>query len=255
MELEIQSSLFKLKGGQIWLGEQRVVLLFLSLGKICLKWESQTIQSSVFKVPSDSRDNNHPGTSGHGRHAPPSKFSPLPHPPSLTCRGTKGLAGQPHTRCLSPLTQELRVQRSYTRITLEKGNTQGPRPGGSARGPGPDAWAHSGKARMTWNPAPGLRVQSRREPHRREELGRRNESPFPRPFLFLLHFQYRRRGNPFLRRGRSHRSSQRAVRLPYPGELGRGRKPDTDQQKHRACAAEVASPTRVNQGHFPPVLP
>lgn len=78
-----------------------------------------------------------------------------------------------------------------------------------------------------------------------------NKSPFTRPFLSLLHFQHRRQGNPFLGRGLSHMNSQRAAGLPYPGELGRGREPDTGQQKHRACSAEVASPTRVNQGCFP----
>ena len=54
-----------------------------------------------------------------------------------------------------------------------------------------------------------------------------------------------------LRRGHSHVSLQGAVCLPYPGELGRGRKPDADQEKHQACAAEVASPMHVNQGRFP----
>lgn len=123
MELEIQSSLFKLKEGQIWLGDQRVVLLFLSLAKICLKWESQTIQSSVFKLPSDSSDNNHTGTSGHGRHPPPSKSSHLPRPPSLAWRGTKGLSGQLHTcRFISFKPGTLSAAQLHTHHIREKGH-------------------------------------------------------------------------------------------------------------------------------------
>ena len=123
MELEIQSSLFKLKEGQIWLGDQRVVLLFLSLAKVCLKWESQTIQSSVFKLPSDSSDNNHTGTSGHGRHPPPSKSSHLPRPPSLAWRGTKGLSGQLHThRFISFKPGTLSAAQLHTHHTREKGH-------------------------------------------------------------------------------------------------------------------------------------
>lgn len=254
MELEIQSSLFKLKGGQIWLGEQRVVLLFLSLGKICLKWESQTTQSSVFKLPSDSRDNNHPGTSGHGRHPSPSKFSPLPHPPSLTCRGTKGLTGQSHTRCLSPLTRELKsAAQPHTHHTREREHA-GPQPRRLSARPWAGRGGSLGKSLHDLESSPWAACAKPEGAPPGRGI-RRNESLFPWPFLFLLHSQYRRQGNLFLRREHLHRSLQGAVRLPYPGELGRGRKPHTDQQKHRACAAEVASPTRVNQGHFPPVLP
>ena len=80
------------------------------------------------------------------------------------------------------------MQSSYTRITLEKRNTWGPSPGGSARGPVLASGARLGKVSMPWNPAPGLRVQGLREPSRERGIRKKEQKPVHAAFPLSITF-------------------------------------------------------------------